>query len=69
MRESGQASLPERLELRNRAMKEHQAQAEVMTQKVKDLYATLTPEQKPIADQRLGGFGAGMRGGPAYRNR
>lgn len=69
MREAAPATLPERLELRNQIGKQRQAQSEAMTQKTKDLYAALTPEQKPVADQLLGGFGPGMRGGPAYRQR
>lgn len=69
MRGSTSATLPERLELRDRMHQQRQAQAETMTQKIKDLYAALTPEQKSIADQRLGGFGMAMRGGPGYRYR
>lgn len=69
MQESAPASLPERLALREQVWKQRQAQSEAMTQKVKDLYAALSPEQKAVADQRLGGFGAGMRGGPGSRYR
>jgi len=69
MREAPPATLPERLELRNQVWKQRQAQSEAMTQKTKDLYAALTSEQKPVADQLLGGFGTGMRGGPGYRPR
>lgn len=66
---SQQATLPERIELRNNIHKQRQEQADVMVQKVKDLYAALTPEQKAIADQRIGGgpgFGMGFGGGPGY---
>lgn len=69
MRDSAPASLPERFELRNQMHKQRDAQSEAMVQKVKELYAALTPEQKSLADQRLGGFGAGMGGGPGYRHR
>jgi periplasmic protein CpxP/Spy len=69
MQGSAPATLPERLELRDQMHKQRQAQAETMTQKIKDLYAALTPEHKAIADQRLGGFGIAMRGGPGYRHR
>lgn len=69
MRDSTAATLPERVELRNQMWKQREVQAEAIQQKVKDLYAALTPEQKSIADQRLGGFGAGMGGGPGYRYR
>jgi len=55
---SAQASAPERLELRNQAMKKRQEQMEMGTAAFKDLYAVLTPEQKALADQRVG-----MRGG------
>jgi len=66
MHDSAPASLPERLELRNQIWQQRQAQSETMTQKIKDLYAALTPEQKPVADRTLG---AGMQGGPGYRYR
>jgi Spy/CpxP family protein refolding chaperone len=57
---SAQASAPERLELRNQVMKKRQDQMEKMTAAFKDLYAVLSPEQKALADQRVG---FGMRGG------
>jgi periplasmic protein CpxP/Spy len=69
MREGTAATLPERLELRSKAWKQREAQAEATRQKVTDLYAALSAEQKSIADQRLAGFGAGMHGGPGYRAR
>lgn len=68
-----QASAPERLALRTEMMKKRQEQMEAMTSALKDLYAVLTPEQKAIADQRMGGFGPmagpGSRGGPGGRFR
>lgn len=69
MHESGAASLPERIELREQIWKQRQAQTETMAQKVKDLYAALTPEQKPLADRVLGGFGPRAGGRWGYRNR
>ncbi len=55
---------PERLAQRTAIAKQHLAGMESMTTAVKDLYATLTPEQKKIADQVLvrgpmSGFGGG----------
>lgn len=59
---SAQASAPERLELRNQIMKKRQEQMEKGAGAFKELYAALTPEQKALADQRVG-FGApGGRG-------
>jgi Spy/CpxP family protein refolding chaperone len=69
MHGSGAASLPERIELRNQIWKQREAQSETMAQKLKDLYAVLTPEQKPIADQALGGWGPRGGFGPGYRYR
>jgi Spy/CpxP family protein refolding chaperone len=73
MQGSTQASAPERLALRTEMMKKRQEQMEAMTSALKDLYAALTPEQKAIADQRVGGFGPmagpGFRGGPGGRFR
>ncbi len=69
MHERTPATLPERMELRNKIWKERQAQSEAMGLKLKELYAALTPEQKAILDQRAGGYGPGFRGGPGYRNR
>jgi len=57
---SAQATAPERLELRNQIMKKRQEQMEKGTAAFKDLYAVLTPEQKALADQRVG---FGMMGG------
>lgn len=68
MRGTNAGTLPERLELRNQMGKQREAQSEAMSQKLKDLYAALTPEQKSIADRRLGGFGAGMYG-PGFSRR
>lgn len=73
MQGSTQASAPERLALRSEMMRKRGEQMEAMTSALKDLYATLTPEQKTIADQRMGGFGAmagrGFGGGPGGRFR
>ena len=73
MQGSTQASAPERLALRTEVMKKRQEQMEGMTSALKDLYAALTPEQKTIADQRMGGFGPmagrGFGGGPGGRFR
>ena len=57
---SAQASAPERMELRNQVMKKRQEQMEQGTAAFKDLYAVLSPEQKALADQRVG---FGMMGG------
>jgi len=54
---SAQASAPERLELRNQAMKKRLEQTEKTTAAFKDLYAVLSPEQKTLADQRVGMMG------------
>lgn len=52
-----QVSAPERLELRNQAMKKRQEQMEKGTTAFKDLYAVLSPEQKARADRHVGMFG------------
>jgi Spy/CpxP family protein refolding chaperone len=59
---SAQATAPERLELRNQIMKQRQEQMEKTTAAFKDLYAVLTPEQKALADQRVGFRMMGGRG-------
>ena len=72
MQGSTAATAPERMELRNKAMKQRQEQMEKSTVVFKDLYAALTPEQKALADQRFGGgpgFGPGHHGGPGGRFR
>jgi len=72
MQGSTAATAPERMELRNKVMKQRQEQIEKSTVAFKDLYAALTPEQKTIADQRFGaghGYGPGHRGGPGGRFR
>jgi hypothetical protein len=72
MQGSTAATAPERMELRNKVMKQRQEQAEKSTAAFKDLYAALTPEQKALADQRFGGgpgAGPGFRGGPGGRFR
>jgi Spy/CpxP family protein refolding chaperone len=51
------ATAPERLELHNQMMKKRQEQMEKGTAAFKDLYAVLTPEQKALADQRVGMMG------------
>jgi len=38
-------------------MQQRQAGLQANAAALNDLYATLTPEQKAIADQRFGGFG------------
>jgi hypothetical protein len=59
---------PELLALQTEHMKQRQAEMAANAAALKNLYATLTPEQKAIADQRVGGFGPGWnqgyRGGP-----
>jgi Spy/CpxP family protein refolding chaperone len=69
MHESGPISLEERIELRDKVWKERQAQAETTAQKLKDLYAALTPEQKAVADRLFGGYGPRAGFGPGYRFR
>jgi Spy/CpxP family protein refolding chaperone len=61
---SADVPAPERLAQRTEIAKQRIANLETMTVAVKDLYGTLTPEQKKIADQLLargpmGGFGGG----------
>ena len=63
MFDRAQGSALERSESHTQAMKQHQQQAERTGAAFKDLYAALTPEQKTIADQRLG-FGMGVGNGP-----
>ena len=64
----GAGSAPELLAQQTELMKQRQAEMEANAAALKDVYATLTPEQKAIADQRFGGFGPGWnqghRGGP-----
>lgn len=52
-----QATAPERLELRNQIMKKRQEQMEKSSVAFKDLYAVLSPDQKALADQRMGMMG------------
>ena len=59
-------SAPERLEQHTEFMKQRQAEMEANVSALKNLYAALSPEQKAIADQRLGGFGPGWSQG--YRS-
>lgn len=57
-------SAPEVLAQQAEIMKQRQAEMEANAAALKNLYATLTPEQKVIADQRFGGFEPGWhRGG------
>jgi len=66
-------SLPELLAQQDEVFKQQQAERQATTAALKDLYGALSPEQKAIADQRLGGFGpsygAGYGRGPGGRNR
>ena len=70
-------SAPELLAQQTEFMKQRQAEMEANVSALKNLYATLTPEQKVIADQRFGGFGPqygagygrGYRGGPGAASR
>jgi hypothetical protein len=48
-------SAPERVERQAQFAKQQQEYLERLALVTKDLYATLTPEQKTLADQRLGG--------------
>jgi protein CpxP len=55
---------PEFFGLRKSMLELQQTGAEARATKVKDLYAVLTPDQKAVADQSLGGFGPGRGWGP-----
>jgi len=57
---NAKATAPERIDLRNQVMKQRQEQMEKGTAAFKELYAALSPEQKALADQRVG---FGMMGG------
>ena len=61
-------SAPELLAQQTEHMKQRQTEMEANAAALKNLYAALTPEQKALADQRFGGYGAGWnqgnRGGP-----
>ena len=59
---SAQATAPERLELRNQVMKQREEQMANGTAAFKELYAALSPEQKALADQRVGFGVMGGRG-------
>lgn len=54
---------PERMAQRNAAMKERLAAHEGVTEAFTRLYASLTPEQKKVADQGMGRMGPKGRGG------
>jgi len=54
---SAAVTAPERLDLRNQIMRKRQEQMENGTAAFKELYAVLTPEQKALADQRVGMMG------------
>lgn len=60
-------SAQDRLAQRAEFAKQRAADMETMTAAVRDLYAVLTPEQKPIADQLLARGPAGRVGGPWFR--
>lgn len=65
-------SAPEFLAQRAEIMKQREVELEANAKAMKDLYATLTPEQKAIVDQNYGGACPGWsqayRGGPrGYR--
>ena len=70
-------SAPEALAQQTEFMKQRQSEMAANAAALKNLYATLTPEQKAIADQRFGGFGRGYsagygrgyRGGPGAGSR
>jgi len=55
------ATLPDRSAMQETMLKFRQEMQSQRTAALKDLYAVLTPEQKTLADQNLGGMG-GMRG-------
>ena len=55
---------PERLAQRAAFAKQRATNLDTMSAAVKDLYETLTPEQKAVADQRLAFGGMGGPGGP-----
>jgi hypothetical protein len=57
---SAQATAPERIDSRTQFMKKRQEQMEKGAAAFKELYAVLSPEQKALADQRVG---FGMMGG------
>ncbi len=69
----GAVSAPEMLAQQTELMKQRQAELEANAAALKNLYATLTPEQKAIADQSFGGYGPGYclqaYGGPGGRFR
>ena len=70
MREARTAdSAPERLAQRTEIMKQRLTEMETNVSALKNLYAVLTPDQKLIADRRLGGFGprVGAGYGPGHR--
>lgn len=62
----GAGSAPELLAQQSEHMKQRQAEMAANAAALKDLYATLTPEQQAVADQRFGGFGPGWNQG--YRS-
>jgi hypothetical protein len=56
-------SAPELLAQQTEIVKQRQVEMEANAAALKSLYATLTPEQKAIADQRFGGVGPGYGAG------
>jgi Spy/CpxP family protein refolding chaperone len=71
MQASAQASAPDRFAQHDAMMKQRLAQHEAMTAAFNDLYKTLTPEQRAVADQGFLAMGPGPRGpgGPGGRFR
>lgn len=53
--------------LRKSMLELQQSGAQARAAKAKDLYAVLTPEQKTLADQRLGGWGPGRGAGGCWQ--
>ncbi len=60
--QGGTASTPDRMAQHTETMKQRVAGMEKMNSALKDLYATLTPEQKATADKRFGHQGGQMGG-------
>lgn len=62
MWKSAPSSSADRYELHSKFMAQRAQQHEALSAAYKNLYASLTPEQRSIADQRGGGWGGGPRG-------
>jgi len=67
MHNSSVTSAPELLALRNEVMKKRLEQSEKTAAALKDLYASLTPDQKAILDQGPNAFGPGRGPGGRFR--